>query len=542
MPFVPEALAPFLAPYGAQRVAGLAAVLTGSMSAAREPLHHRLLHRTGILGRLPSTWPEAEVLSTMPWGGRPFTAPPTAPPPERPPGVAGPWPQAPVVHRGFSAPVLELPPEEERAHRDYLALRYLGQASTRWPAAALRAVTARRLLPVTDPQFASLLQDTLYAQWIHAGLDPVHLDAFGHVLEGAPEDHHTLDLWAVADMETVDPELHLAPCTVLLKRNAAGTRYRVLAVRVGERTVQPHEGPAWALARYFVLLAAATLTITIWHPRLHFPHDTFHAVTRALLPDGHPIRRIVDPHTRLTLGLHKAVVHHRRSVVHNSQRELYTPFAATTESIHRGVALGIAGMPGRRGFPAFRWGDDLPGTHTTYGQYRQEWAEAIRRFCDDALQAVPADDPLVREWATHIAKTVPGFPDAEAIRRPGALADAVSVWLRGVTVFHTADHHSFAQIPLGHAPLRLRTPPPDQVEPSRFDPQHLVSREDHLRRQLAHEMFFRPSVVYALADVRYDLGDPGIADRFTADMAALDARWASSPFPSSREIAASIHY
>ena len=250
------------------------------------------------------------------------------------------------------------------------------------------------------------------------------------------------------------------------------------------------------------------------------------------------------PHTPLTLGLHQAVIHNQRSVFHNNQRELFTPFAYTTEAIHAAAARARRGIAGNRGYPAYRWGQDHVDERLPYGRYRRGWADAFYRLCEGVLADVSPLDGHVAAWADHIAAFVPGFPDGSSIFHGDNLVGAVSTWMRGVSAFHTADHHSFAQMPLTYVPFRVRTPMPRRGMGT--VPRHrLLTCEDRLRHVLAHELFFRPVVVYRMADVRYDVlpgGPQRAVRRFWRNVRALDERWAGQGFPTSREIGASIHY
>ena len=530
------------APYGRYRALGVLAVMTRSLSAARAPVYHRLLRRLGVLDQTPQEWPDADVLATMPWGQRQYHAPP----PMRPQGIHGPWPQTPRVHAGFCAPVLDVPEREDRAHRDFNALRYLGQAAALWPLALWRARRGPRLERLDDQHFDALLQDTVYAQFIRAGVDDIDRDAFRPFLTASEDGLFTVDFSAVAGLPTLTADLHMAPTVVLMRREANAQRFRSLAIRVGDEVFTPAHGPRWILARYFVLMNAAMQVVLIWHPRLHFPHDTLNAVTRSLLPPEHPVRRLVTPHTWLTLGLHKAVIHHRRSVLHNSQREIYTPFAITTEGAHECVARGLAGIPGRRGYPEYRWGQDLPGVHTAYGRYRQQWFDAFFAMCRRALSEVSPSDSRVAEWAGHIADFVPGFPGADHIGDEDVLARTLATWMVGVSVFHSADHFSFGNISPSLAPLRLRTPPPcHQSSLREIEPESLVTPEDHLRRLIAHEMFFKPVVLRPLSTVRYGFDTAcgrAAEEAFAAARRELDQRWSGHGLPTSQQVAVSIQY
>ncbi len=122
----------------------------------------------------------------------------------------------------------------------------------------------------------------------------------------------------------------------------------------------------WWLAKLFVMQGLNRLLVSIQHPNLHFPGDTINVATKAMLPPAHLICRLLAPHAKYTLGLHEAVVHHRRSVIHNSQREIFSPFPVTTSAQHAGLVLGRVGAEGNPSFPPFRFDAVRIGGHTRY--------------------------------------------------------------------------------------------------------------------------------------------------------------------------------
>lgn len=529
----------FLAQFGGLRALGALLAAGRMMEANEQPHYHHWLKEWGVLDRLPRDWDQDALLERLPWGAGSVDAPA----PRLPFGVKGPWPQEPVLGSSFYKPVLNISREEEFNHLKYNVLRYLGQATTTLPRAVLEALSKPRVEPMRDQDLEFLLQDTAMGQFIVQGLDPADVQAFSHLLERDPESYYKVDFSIVGGLEKLDEAFLVEPSVVLMDRDPQG-RFKLKAIQVGQEVLEPSHTHAWELARYCVMQNAAQLMVTIWHPRLHFPCDSVHAITLSVLPDGHPIKNLILPHTPLTLGLHKAVIHHRRSVLHNNQREIYTPFPCTTQGIHAGVERGREGVPGNRSFPAYRWGEDLPGLHVPYGHYRQQWADAFFDLCRGVLADITPQDRHVAAWADHIADFVPGFPDSSAIFEGDTLAEAVSTWMRNVTVFHTADHHSYSNIPLQWAPLRLRHPSP-HPQMGRVDLDALVSREDYLRHVLANELFFKPTVVFRLSEVQYKVapGAPQQAvDHFWQEVARLDERWADSHFPTSDQIGASIHY
>lgn len=527
-----------------ERAIGLAVALGRVGPACREPILHRMLHRFGVLERLPESWADSPLLEPMPWGADRFVHQPST----LPRGFDGPWPQAPVVHREFAPPVFAIPSEERQLHRRYNVSRYLGQVSALSPGAATRALRGPRLVALDDRRFDELINDTAFSQFICPTLDPEDHRVFGPILAANPGPP---EVWAKIDASVIDPEdalvgIHMAPTRSLLRFD--GVAFRPAAIHFmapPAATFTPADGPAWALARYFVVQALQYLLVLVFHPRLHFPNDSINAISRTLLPSGHLLAKLLRPHGRFTLGLHDAVIHHRRSVLHNSQRELYTPFPCTTEGIHAGVAWGLRGIPGNSAYSSHRFGPALLDPHSRYGRYRHDWFALIQGFVARVLAQLDPGDMYVRRWADAIGEWLPGFPDSTAIFRDDALSEAVASYICDVSVFHSADHHSYAAVPLSELPWRLRAPPPNIARPHSLELERLVSPEDFFRHQLCHAMFFVPVVIEPLRSARYEFVDARLRSaeaEFGGAMDALDRRCAGSGFPSSKQIAVSLQF
>lgn len=506
--------------------------------AARSPMMNKALRGLGVLAQPPESHPESARLDRMPWGAGRFPSPPPSPPR----GFDGPWPQAPEVDPGFYPPVLNLGDEERAEHFKYNAARYLGQIVRLTPGAALRARSSGRLSALDDATFTAHLTDTCFGQFVRLGLDPRDHHDFADVLrERSPEHLARVDL-SVVPTEHLLPGIYAAPCVVLLARE--GSRYRTLAIRVGARVVRPHEAGAWELARYFALQAAQARLVHATHPRLHFGCDPLNAITHSMLPRGHVVYRLLAPHMRFTLGLHEAVIHHRRSVLHSSPREIYSMFPFTTEGVHKMVRAGKRGIEENPAWPAYRFDDGLIGDHVPYGCYRRAWFESIYEMVSAVVSQVPPNDPMVLAWAEHVHPWIPGFPSASEIFRDDHLARALTRYIATVSVYHTGDHHSYTRIPIESIPWRLRMPMPEGALAT-LDLDALVSPEDHFRHVLGRAMFFEPVVITSLDSVRYGFTAPRARDaitRYRDRSAALDARWAPEGFPTARQIAASLQY
>ncbi len=398
------------------------------------------------------------------------------------------------------------------------------------------------MVSVDDGELARILTETSLAQFLEPTLDERDRHDFASLLEKAdPTRFAKVDCAPIVPDRTY-PGVYMAPTVTLLEREARG--YRPVAIRVGERVVRPDDGADWTLAKLFALQNMHVLMTIVMHPRLHLPLDVVNAVSQTLLPRGHVLSKLLAPHLRFTLGLHRALVYHRRSIFHNSQRELYGAYPFDALGIRRAFEIGMRGVPGNSAYPPYRYDAVLRDNGTPYARYRRDWFEAIFELVSAVCDEVPGDDPVVRRWADRIHAWLPSFPDGGRIFEPGELARAVSIFIATVSVFHTADHHSYANIDIRKMPFRLRVPPPS-AEPTRFTSEALVSREDFLRHQLCHAMFFAPVIITRLSDVRYRVGRPAgraAEQRFRDRMCALDTKWEGRGFPASHQIASSLQY
>ncbi|WP_106087315.1 hypothetical protein [Enhygromyxa salina] len=492
-----------------------------------------------MLERDPATAKDAPLLEALPWGGKPVTAPAPRPPA----GIDGMWPQGPICHADFYPSVLHLDPRERDDHLRYTALRYLGQIVSASPRAAWRARVRPRVRALDDAKFCELLTQTSLAQHLCSTLSEADRDAFASTMQGELADYAKIDFSGMRP-DLALPGIELMP-TVTLFHRQRDHRHRVVAIRLRDAVFTPRDGAAWALARYFVLQGAHVQHTVIVHPRLHFPSDVINAVSKSALPAGHLLARMLLPHTRFSLGLDLAVTHHRRSVLFNSQREVYTALPLTTEGICAAVTLGRVGMPGNHAYPTYDYWGVTHDERTRFGRYCQQWQDAFEDFTRGVCAQIPKGDPTVARWADAISEWVPGFPGGATIFRGDLLAQAIARYLTAVTVLHSGDHYSYAAIPIEYLPMRIRVPPPDEVRPASLDLDKLVSAEDHFRHQLCHRMFFAPTVIESLNEVRYRFRTPAArqaAQRFQTAQHQLDARWAGSGFPASYEIASSIQY
>lgn len=525
-----------------ERLLGMAVGLSQVGPAAQSPLFHRMLRRVGVLERLPEEWPAPPVLEDLPWGSSNLLDEVGTPPNYK--GFDGACPQEPILYPEFPPPVLNIGKEDHLDHVKSNVTRYLGQISRHTIPFALQSLRGPRLKPIDDELFTNILSECCFGQYINPKLDPIDLQSFSVDLKGQEVERFAkVDLTAMGKVDTIEG-VHAEGTVTLLHRNHQGS-YKAIAIRVGDQVVRPEDGGRWELARYFVLQGLQTLHVYLFHPRVHFPLDSINALSRMLLPKGHMLYKLLEPHTHYTLGLHRSVMHHKRSVAHNSQREIYSPFPSTTEGTHQLVIFGQKGIPGNSSYPSYAFSDGLCGEHTAYGRYRSEWFQVFFELAQQVCALIPPRDEYVERWANEIAEWVPGFPNGQEIFEGDNLPRAAASYMAMVSVYHSADHSCYANIPLDVMPMRMRKPFSQQKKSEPLNLKKLLAPEDAFRQRLFHVMFMKPVVRRSLADIRYHFQNSqarAALKQFWAGVEQLDRRWNDSPFPQSNQIATSLQY
>jgi hypothetical protein len=455
---------------------------------------------------------------------------------------------SPIHPDGFAATVLNVPEREVQEFLDVVVSRYRRTLRRHWVKAATLAWAERELAPVGDDELAELFRTTVLSRLLNPILDRADRTAFSRVLRRSGRRRRRrlfkVDLSAVAAIRTFDG-VFVAPTCTLLASDGERDRIAPLAIRIGDALLEPADGAAWELAKYFVLQGAGLCTVVGIHPTVHFPMDSVNGLTKSVLPRGHVLRRLLAPHLYMQLPLDYAVLYIDRSVAHNDQREIYTPFPGPKEGIFELIRTFQAGVPGNSSYPGYRYPLRAPDIRSEYGRFISAYHRAILGFVRQVCRAVRPGDPLVERWADAISAHVPGFPDRRTIWVRDTLARALATFICNVSVVHSADHHSYAAIPINKIPLRLRCPPPREPGGRPLDRARLVRWEDLFRQRMAWEMYFKPTTVRRLMDVRYSFTTRRLckaAARFRRQLVRLDARLPARRIIPLDEIATSIQF
>lgn len=430
---------------------------------------------------------------------------------ERPrlrPLVRGPWPQpSPWFPNHMVPAVLHIPEEVRRDWVENVKSRYVRQLMTETPGAYLWALRNPGLREVPDERFVELLCDGIIARFLTPELDLADLLLFGDLADDTYEDDGSTVYKAdfrIIGLVAPDAESNAAPCVVLFRRSREG-RYRVVAISVDDDVYEPHEGPSWELAKYFALQAAGVSTTLHMHPRLHFPTDAIDAIARTRLPDGHVLKELLRPHLRLELGVSDAVLHGERSVLRPGH--VYSPYPGTHEENLRLVGTIWTGFPHADGtanssYPPYRFPMRPRTIHAPYGVFLDRYFATIRRFVAAVLATMDTNEDDLVDFATHVSRWIPGFPDGTEVRDPSVLASAIASVIFSVSVAHSADHFLYGQVDPREVPFRIKAERPTHGM-TEFDRTAMVDTRDLVAGRMCSRMYFQPHVLERLVDADY---------------------------------------
>jgi hypothetical protein len=463
--------------------------------------------------------------------------------------IQQPWPQ-PSPHRPgrLSPAVLHVPPPEIQHFLATVVARYIRTLKHEWPKAAAFAAQHASVVHSTDAEFIDIFVDSALGQLISPTLDPKDEDTFAPFMTERDVPYFKIDLHHVERIRPLSQDLYAAPTVTLLKK--VGERFALVAIRCGNAVFSAKDGDAWTLAKLFVLQGAAMQIVLCWHGRIHFPHDAIAAVTKTILPRAHIVRQLLEPHFYMQLPLNFAVLYVNKSVLHNPQNEIYTPFVHDKETIFDFLTAAYEGVSGNSAFPAYRFTLFPPESCTEYGTFLRGLYDVIFEYVGAALDIMRKSDDAseqvsqLKTWADHIAGHIPGFPTSAELMQGETLQRTLTVIITNVSVHHSTDHYSYSQIPIERVPLRLRVPPP--MPGFKFTGrERFVGHRDVFRHRMARDMYFMPTTLKRLVDVHEEQRDTPLAksaETFTYALRQKYWEMGITKFIPLEEIATSIQY
>ncbi|HVI01863.1 MAG TPA: hypothetical protein VM869_24280, partial [Enhygromyxa sp.] len=261
------------------------------------------------------------------------------------------WPQPCPWGERFAPSVLSVPRCEYLEYMHEIVGRYLRSLKESWWDAICHAAMYPGLMPMRDEDLGELLFGPPFARFFCPHFDPADVARFGPLLEQARQigTPYKVDMSHIAACDAL-PGLHCAP-TVGLFALRDGQPV-VVAIEVDGRMFRPDASEAWERARYFLIQGCSVSVVLGAHPQLHFPMDSVIGVTREVVPPEHPLARVIEPHAWLHLPLDYGVMFNERSVAHNHQKEIYTPFPIRRDDVfNHFVSEFYIGTPGNSARP-----------------------------------------------------------------------------------------------------------------------------------------------------------------------------------------------
>ena len=425
-----------------------------------------------------------------------------------PQDVADMWPRpCPKSPERMPPAVFAIPQADYREFMAEVVARYIRTLTQGTPRAL--AVATEPAKPLDDDGLARMVWQTCFSRLLVPTLDPVDREVFADVLPRAMAmgEVYKIDHSHLA-RQTPLPGVQLAPSVGLFV--IAGGTLKPVAIAMGGRAFEPRHGESWARARAFFLQGCSLSLVAGIHASLHFPGDSVIAVTREVLPVDHPVARLVEAHAYLQLPLNYGVRWNARSVAWNDQREVYTPFPTSGEGTFEGFADHYVGIEGNSGYPGWRYPMSAPTFPGPYGDFLRAYYAVFLAFCRRVAAHVSPSDAAMARWGAALHELLPGFPSPTELEDPEVLARALTTFVHGASVWHSVEHHVFAELPVRHVPQRLRVDPPTGDDPP-VPFGEWMTPTDVFRQEMARQMFYEARPVRTLLEVRYGFAEAELA-------------------------------
>jgi len=466
----------------------------------------------------------------------------------------GPWPQPSPDHPQGKAPaVVHIPKKEQRRWNRRIGGRYVRDLLLKWPVALWRTLKQGRYDALDDAAFAQLMLRGVYTRFLVPTLDPVDATNFAPLLTSAGPDTRwwKMDFTPIGGVQPL-PGMYVAPSVMLVREEGDGGPMSIAGIYLLQQQLllEPSD-PAYQLAKYFVMQAAAYGILFTVHPNLHFPFDSVNAITKTAVPTSHPLFCLLKPHLAYQLALNNAVLNNPGSVIsEHPERVPYAPFTARASGgMMSFFTAGYQGIVGNSAYPEYDYIERPAKPEGTYLAFLDAYYAPFLTFARAVADEIGVDDPVVAAWGRYIQRWIKGFAAGQDVSKdPKLLASVLAGFLWDVTVAHAVDHQVFGVDigPYQHC-LRLRVAPPT-AKTTTFDPDDLVTRGDLFRAHLAEMLFFVPHNLSTLMDCTYEFRELPLrqaADRFKEDLRQVEASLSAKGIPrymALDEISASIQY
>ncbi|MBB3696161.1 hypothetical protein KMW28_11765 [Flammeovirga yaeyamensis] len=473
----------------------------------------------------------------------------------------GPWPQpSPRDPKGEAPAVLRLPRQEKESWKKEIGKRYMKNMWTYWPKALKYSIKHKGLSKIDDLEFNDLLTKGVFSKFLSKGITPQKKKIFEAVF---PFDYNKGDYYVIdlSLMSFTKPfEGIFASGTIILFEkidNNLKAQFIYVDEYENDKIVNPSsESDLWEMAKVFAMQGAAYKLILSEHALLHFPFDCINAISKSSLPINSILLQLLLPHFEHTLVLNKVVLNSTASPVENNQKFPYSGFLGDGDGQRSLVACAYSGIDGNDNYNGYNYSKEIEKFDSPYYTFLLEYYKVIKNFVSNVVQIIDEEEmQLIAEWAKYINQWIPTFSNGEKIMNKETLIEEASMIIWDVSVAHSADHYSFAQIPSYLIPLRVRIDP-KSVGNKLVNWKKGMKINDMFRYRMEREMFFKPTNVSTLHDTKYRFDKVRYSKEtrtyleelntiFLNDLVQLENKLKSKEIPSYiplKEIARSIQY
>ena len=450
-----------------------------------------------------------------------------------------PWPSpSPRLPDQLPPRVMNVPKSEVKEFLDKVVSRYKKTIAYKWPKAAAYAFLHRDLEYVSDSEFEEFMNFSSLSQLLTNQFDQADYLAFSDY-DIHPSTWRKADFTNVKVIEAI-PNCYCTPSIVLFQKDAEGV-YRLKAIDL-EGEIFTKEDASWPLVKTFALQGAAIHISTFQHSLVHFPMDAVNAISKSVLPSEHIISKLLMPHFYMQLPLDFAVNFVNKSVLHNEQKNIFTPFVHTRDSIFKFLGIAYSGKEEKKCFPAYQFQMQAPDWDSEYGEITREMSKVIYQFVSKVVEKIEDKDKHIIRWANNIAEHLRGFPNGAEIFENDNLARTLTKIILNVSWIHSTDHCSYSALSLTKIPLRLRVPAPKKNQTIDLNRKALFF-EDIFRQYMFNEMYNKLSVLKPLIEVEYNFGESDLEQErtiFIQNIRAIYTQTNAAHYIPIHEIATSI--
>jgi hypothetical protein len=240
----------------------------------------------------------------------------------------------------------------------------------------------------------------------------------------------------------------------------------------------------WNLAKLYAMKNIVHETNLGLHATTHFPTMAILVSGLNKLPFNHPIRNMLCPHIKYTVGVNASVLINKLTSIVVEHSDPSSPFDNSLAGFHEIIERN------NRNFP-FKLDEDFPST--SYGRLMNKYKFVIRNFVTE----------FIISWIIECEEKIYGFPKIENITIE-ILIQLLTTIIQKVTVEHFAEHYLTSKINSIYKPWRIRIPfPREKTEVPNINLSNLNWKVDAYQEETSNHIFFDIVTSSSLLKLKY---------------------------------------